>query len=152
MRVSPTSLEPFSGPLRELGAAVRASTLEPLLKELVKVRVSQINRCAYCLDMHTKDAVALGEDEQRLHVLAAWSEAPGFSDRERAALAWAEALTLLPKQGAPADLFARLQDVFDEAEIAALTAAVAEINAWNRLMVGVEAEAGRYVSRHSTSR
>jgi alkylhydroperoxidase family enzyme len=79
-------------------------------------------------------------------MLAAWRESPGFSERERAALAWAEALTLLPERGAPAELFAELEERFDEAEIVALTGAIAEINAWNRLMVGFEAPAGRYVS------
>jgi AhpD family alkylhydroperoxidase len=146
MRVAQKSLDPVRAPLQALGAAVRESTVEPLLLELVRTRVSQINRCAFCLDMHTKDALAQGEEPQRLHMLAAWREAPGYSDRERAALAWGEALTLLPEHGAPAELYAELQERFDEAELVALTGAVAEINAWNRLMVGFEAPAGRYVS------
>jgi AhpD family alkylhydroperoxidase len=147
MRVSSHSLEPVYTALRSLGAVVRGSELEPLLLELVKIRVSQLNGCAYCLDMHTKDARALGEDEQRLYLVSAWREAPGFSGRERAALAWAEALTLLPSRGAPPDeLFADLEEVFDEAEIVALTGAVAEINAWNRIVVGVKVPAGSYVS------
>lgn len=147
MRVSRESYQPLYAAMIGLGRANHGSTLEPLLLELVKLRVSQINRCAFCLDMHAKDARALGEDEQRLHLLAAWREAPGYDERERAALAWAEALTLLPEQGAPARLFAELQARFDEAEIVALTGAIAEINAWNRLMVGFEVEAGNYVSR-----
>lgn len=147
MRVDRESYQPLYEAMIGLGRANHGSTLEPLLLELVKLRVSQINRCAFCLDMHAKDALALDEDEQRLHLLAAWREAPGYSDRERAALAWAEALTLLPEQGAPAQLFAELQARFDEAEIVALTGAIAEINAWNRLMVGFEVEAGGYVSR-----
>jgi AhpD family alkylhydroperoxidase len=90
-----------------LEKVVESSTLEPLLVELVKQRASQINGCAYCLDMHTKDAVAIGEDEQRLHLLAVWREAPFYTPRERAVLAWTEALTLLPETGAPDDVYAR---------------------------------------------
>ena len=93
----------------QLEGAVRRSELEPLLLELVKLRSSQLNGCAYCLDMHSKDARARGEDEQRLHVLAAWREAPFYSPRERAALGWCEALTLLPQTGAPDEVYAELE-------------------------------------------
>jgi AhpD family alkylhydroperoxidase len=130
-------------------AAVRRSGLEPLLCELVKLRASQINGCAYCLDMHSKDARALGEDEQRLHVLAAWREAPFYSARERAALAWCEALTLLPQTGAPDDVYAELEAHFSPEEIAALTFAVVAINGWNRLAVGLRSPVGEYVSPHA---
>ncbi len=92
-----------------LGGSVRASGLEPLLLELVKLRASRINGCAYCPEMHSKDARGRGEDEQRLHVLAAWHEAPFYSARERAALAWCEALTLLPQTAAPDELFAEVK-------------------------------------------
>ena len=91
--------------MRGLGRVVESSTLEPLLLELVKVRASQINGCAHCLDMHAKDARAIGEDKQRLHLVAVWREAPSFTPRERAALAWTEALTLLPETGAPDDVY-----------------------------------------------
>jgi AhpD family alkylhydroperoxidase len=131
-----------------LEAAVRRSGLEPLLLELVKLRASQLNGCAYCLDMHSKDARALGEDEQRLHVLAAWREAPLYSARERAALAWCEALTLLPQSGAPDEVYAQVQAQFSPEEIAALTFQIVAINGWNRLAVGLRSAVGDYVSPH----
>jgi AhpD family alkylhydroperoxidase len=129
-----------------LEAAVRHVGLEPLLLELVKLRASQLNGCGYCLDMHAKDARARGEDEQRLHVLAAWREAPFYSPRERAALAWCETLTLLPQNGAPDDVFAEVEAVFSPEEIAALTFQVVAINGWNRLAVGLRTPVGDYVS------
>lgn len=129
-----------------LEAATRRSSLEPALVELVKMRASQLNGCAYCLDMHSKDARARGENEQRLHVLAAWREAPFYSDRERAALAWCEALTLLPQTGAPDDVYAEVQAHFSAPEIAALTFQIVAINGWNRLAVGLRAPVGDYVS------
>ncbi len=134
-----------------LEAAVRDSSLEPLLLELVKLRASQLNGCAYCLDMHSKDARALGEDEQRLHVLAGWHEAPFYSPRERAALAWCEALTLLPQTGAPDDVYRQLESEFAPEEIAALTFAIVAINGWNRLAVGLRRPVGDYVSPHGTA-
>src|SRR5438067_9418100 len=93
-----------------LGQYVRQSGLEPALRELVKVRASQINGCAYCLDMHTKDARAHGETEQRLYGLSAWRETPYYSDRERAALEWTEALTLIAGKGVPDELYARMKE------------------------------------------
>ncbi len=135
-----------------LERAVHHSTLEPALLELVKTRASQINGCAHCLDMHTKDARARGEREQRLHVLAAWREAPFYSDRERAALAWCEALTRLPETGAPDDDYLALTEQFSEEEIAALTYAIVAINGWNRLAVGLRAPVGDYVSPHAMAR
>jgi len=129
-----------------LQEAVDASGLEPELLELVKMRASQLNGCAYCLDMHSKDARARGESEQRLHVLAAWREAPFYSERERAALAWCEALTLLSQTGAPDDVYAQAREQFDEQELVALTLAIVAINGWNRFAVGFRAEVGRYVS------
>jgi len=129
-----------------LERAVRASALEPLLLELVKLRASQLNGCAYCLDMHSKDARALGEDEQRLHVLAAWREAPFYSRRERAALGWCEALTLLPQTGAPDDVYAELEAQFSPEEITALSFVIVAINGWNRLAVGLRSPVGDYAS------
>ncbi|MEZ5073923.1 MAG: carboxymuconolactone decarboxylase family protein [Solirubrobacterales bacterium] len=132
-----------------LERAVHESSLEPELLELVRQRASQINGCAYCLDMHSKDARARGEDEQRLHVLAAWREAPFYSERERAALAWCESLTRLPETGAPDADYAPLVELFSEEEIAALTYAIVAINGWNRLAVGFRSPVGDYVSPHA---
>lgn len=141
----PAALKAMMG----LEVAFHESTLEPELIELVKLRASQINGCAYCLDMHSKDARARGEEEQRLHVLAAWREAPLYSDRERAALAWCEALTRLPETGAPDADYAPLAELFSDEEIAALTYAIVAINGWNRLAVGLRAPVGDYVSPHA---
>ncbi|MGZ4419236.1 MAG: carboxymuconolactone decarboxylase family protein, partial [Gaiellaceae bacterium] len=122
-RVLPEAVQAMSG----LEQVVHDSTLEPELLELVKMRASQLNGCAFCLDMHSKDALARGESEQRLHVLAAWRDAPVYGDRERAALAWCEALTLLPESGAPDDVYAEVSARFDEREIVALTLAIVAI-------------------------
>ena len=121
----------------------REDGVDKPLMELVKIRVSQINGCAYCLDMHTKDARALGETEQRIYALSAWRETPFFSDRERAALAWAEANTLLP-QGVSQQLFEVVREQFSEAQLANLTLAIATINAWNRLAIAARAVPGLY--------
>ncbi|HET8571614.1 MAG TPA: carboxymuconolactone decarboxylase family protein [Candidatus Limnocylindria bacterium] len=129
-----------------LETVVHHSTLEPKLRELVKLRASQLNGCAFCVDMHTKDALAIGEDQQRLNMVAVWREAPDFSSRERAALAWTEALTLLPQTGAPADDYDWMASEFDAAEQVALTLAIIAINGWNRLSVGFRRPAGEYVS------
>ncbi|MBF6604610.1 MAG: carboxymuconolactone decarboxylase family protein [Chloroflexi bacterium] len=137
------------GAMSGLEQVVESSTLEPLLLELVKVRASQINGCAYCLDMHTKDARAIGEDEQRLHLVTVWREAPFFTPRERAALAWTETLTLLPETGAPDEVYEAMAAAFDPAEQVALTLAIVAINGWNRLAVGFRRPVGSYVShRH----
>jgi AhpD family alkylhydroperoxidase len=131
-----------------LQRAVDAAGLEPLLLELVKMRASQINGCAYCLDMHSKDARALGESEQRLHLLAAWREAPCYDSREQAALAWCEDLTLISKQGAPDAVYEKLEQTFSPEEIAALTLAIVAINGWNRLAISMRSPVGAYVSPH----
>jgi AhpD family alkylhydroperoxidase len=131
-----------------LQRAVDAAGLDPLLLELVKMRASQINGCAYCLDMHSKDARALGESEQRLHLVAAWREAPCYDSRERAALAWCEDLTLISKQGAPDAVYQKLEQTFSPEEIVALTLAIVAINGWNRLAISMRAPAGAYVSPH----
>jgi AhpD family alkylhydroperoxidase len=110
------------------------------------MRTSQLNGCAFCLDMHSKDARARGEGEQRLHLLNAWREAPFYSARERAALAWCEALTLLPQSGAPDEVYEQVARQFDEQEIVALTLAIVAINGWNRFAVGLRSPVGDYVS------
>ena len=127
-----------------LGKAVEAGGLERSLLELVKVRASQINGCAYCLDMHTKDARALGETEQRLYALNAWHETPFFSDRERAALEWTETITRVADTHVPDDVYERVRQHFDERELVALTLAAVAINAWNRLAITFRAPAGTY--------
>ncbi len=118
---------------------VSGSGLEKSLMELVKMRASQINGCAFCLDMHSRDARKHGETEQRLYVLPAWRESPLFSPRERAALAWTEALTLIAQTHAPDDVYEELRSQFSEAEIAKLSLLVVTINGWNRLAIGMRA-------------
>jgi AhpD family alkylhydroperoxidase len=125
-------------------AHIRASKLESKLLHLVKMRASQINGCAFCLDMHSKDARADGESEQRLYSLDAWQEAPYYSDCERAALEWTEAVTTLSNGHAPDSVYEKLRVHFREDEIAALTLSIAMINAWNRLNVAFRTEAGGY--------
>lgn len=126
---------------------VEESGLERSLLELVKTRVSQINGCAYCLDMHTKDARAAGETEQRLYVLNAWREAPFYTDRERAALAWAEVVTNISQTHAPDEEYEAVRAHFDEAELVKLTLAVIAINGWNRLSIAFRTEPGTYQPR-----
>lgn len=135
----------------ELEKAIHGSTLEPEVIELVKLRASQLNGCAYCLDMHSKDAEAMGMSTQQLHLVAAWEEAPVYSPRERAALAWCESLTLLPDTGAPDDVYEDVAAVFSEEEVAALTFAIVAINGWNRLAVGLRSPVGDYVSTRTHS-
>jgi AhpD family alkylhydroperoxidase len=131
---------------------VNTSSLPPTLLELVKIRASQINACAYCLDMHTKDARANGETEQRLYALNAWRETPFFNDRERAALAWTESLTLLHEGHVPDDAFAEVRQHFTEKEIVNLSLAIVAINSWNRLMVAFRAVPGHYRPAPRTNR
>lgn len=127
-----------------LGAVVRRSGLEAGLLELVKIRASQINGCGYCLDMHTKDARANGETEQRIHLLPAWREALVYTERERAALAWTEAVTRLEHQEVPDSVYDAARAEFTEEELVALTLAVVHINGWNRLSIAFRREAGDY--------
>ena len=115
---------------------ITASGLDPRLIELVKIRASQINGCAYCIHMHTKDARAHGETEERIYLLDAWRESPLYSDKERAALAWTEALTLIRDTHAPDDVYEGLRQQFNEAEIANLTVLIGLINTWNRIAIG----------------
>ncbi|WP_445680367.1 carboxymuconolactone decarboxylase family protein [Radicibacter daui] len=119
--------------------AVTNSGLEKSLIELVKMRASQINGCAFCLDMHSKDARANGETEARLYLLNAWHESPLYSDRERAALAWCEALTLVAETHAPDAAYEQLAAQFTEAEQVKLTMLIGAINSWNRLAIGMRA-------------
>ena len=123
------------------------ATLERPLLELVKIRASQINGCAYCLDMHTKDARLAGETEQRIYALNAWRETPFFTDRERAALEWTEAVTRVADTHVPDEIHQRVAAQFGEAELVALTFAVVVINSWNRLAVSFRAPAGSYQPR-----
>ena len=119
-------------------------SLEPALVHLVKLRASQVNGCAYCLDMHWKDLRALGESEQRLYSLDAWRECPCYSDRERAALAWTEAVTLVADGQVPDAVYDEVRAVLQEKELADLTLAVATINAWNRLAISFRSVPGEY--------
>jgi AhpD family alkylhydroperoxidase len=123
---------------------VDASGLERPLRELVKIRASQINGCAYCIDMHTQDARAFGETEQRIYGLSAWRETPFFSDRERAALEWTETVTRVGDTHVPDDVYQQVRGHFTEEELVALTFAVIAINGWNRLAVSFRTPAGSY--------
>jgi len=116
--------------------ALEKSGLELSLLELVRLRASQINSCAFCMNMHANDARQAGETEQRLQTLCAWRETPFFTPRERAALAWTESLTQLAQQGAPQNEFEALREQFTDKEIVDLTLAISTINAWNRFGVG----------------
>ena len=140
-KVFPAAVKAMSG----LEAAVHESTLEPELLELVKLRASQLNGCGYCVDMHTKDAEAIAVVAQRLHLVVVWREAPVYYERERAALAWCEALTLLPQTAAPDDVYAEVEKTFSPEEVVALTLAIVTINGWNRFAVGLRSRVGSYV-------
>jgi AhpD family alkylhydroperoxidase len=130
--------------MQALESAVRGSGLDLTIFELVKTRASQINGCAFCIDMHTKDARANGETEQRLYALSAWRETPFFTNRERAALEYTEAVTRVGDTHVPDDVYARVAALFDEDEMVALTFAVVVINAWNRLAISFRVPPGSY--------
>ncbi len=132
------------GAMRALESVVRQGTLEGSLLELVRMRVSQMNGCAYCIDMHSKDARAAGETEQRLYALSAWRETPFFSGRERAALDWAETLTLIANEDVSDELFSKVRGAFSEEELVGLTLAVVAINGWNRFAIAFRATPGSY--------
>ena len=134
--------------MRELETYVQQSGLEPSLLELVKTRTSQINGCAYCIDMHTKDARARGECEQRLYALNAWEETPFFTERERAALAWTEAVTEVAKDHVPDEMYALVRQQFTEKELVDLTMAIIAINGWNRLSISFRTVPGTYQPAH----
>jgi AhpD family alkylhydroperoxidase len=139
-RISPQLLKP----LFALGAQIEASGLEHSLLELVKMRASQLNGCAYCLDMHSKDARAEGETEQRLYLLDAWRETALYWERERAALAWTEAVTLVAEGHVADDVYTEVSSHFTEQELVALTLAISAVNSWNRLNIAFRMEAGSY--------
>jgi len=138
-RIDYAKLQSLIGPttaaLISISTAVRQSGLDPKLVELVKIRASQINGCAFCLNMHVVEAREGGESDARMHVLAAWHESPAFTARERAALAWTEALTRIERSHVPDAVFAEASAEFDETELAQLTSAIIAINSWNRIAV-----------------
>ena len=136
MKVGPAAYKAMAG----LQAYVDQSGLERSLLELVKIRASQINGCAFCLVMHTNEARKQGESDDRMHLLNAWREAPVFSARERAALAWTEALTLISETQAPDDVYEEARRQFSEKELVDLTAAAVAINSWNRLAIAFRAQ------------
>jgi len=140
MRVAPDAFRAMRG----LEEYLHRCGLEERLLHLIKLRASQINGCAYCLDMHWKDLRAIGETEQRMYSLDAWEESPYYSDRERAALAWTEAVTRVSEGQVPDEVYQRVRKHFSEKELADLTVAVATINAWNRLSIAGRATPGTY--------
>ena len=137
--------------LLNIEKVIRSSGLDPSLLELVKTRASQLNGCAYCIDMHTKDARAAGETEQRLYALSAWRETPFFTSRERAALGWTETLTNIQQGHAPDEEYERARKEFDESELVKLTLAITQINAWNRIAIAFRVEPGTYQSAAHTT-
>ena len=139
-KAAPEAMEAIS----HLHAYVRNCGLDHKLLELVKLRASQINGCAWCMDMHSKELRAAGEDEQRLHLLIAWRECPFYTERERAALAWTEALTLLAQGNVPDDVFALARAQFSEQDLVKLTVAIVAINGANRINVAFRAVPGSY--------
>lgn len=130
--------------LLKLEGYVKKSGLDHTLLELIKIRASQINGCAFCLDMHTKDARAMGETEQRLYMLNAWREAPFYTEAERAAIALTEAVTKISKAGVPQELYEHVRKHFDEAQFANLIMAINAINCWNRIAISTGMVPGDY--------
>jgi len=139
-RLNPYQVAPDTiNTLRTLEAQVQDSSLEQSLIELVNIRASQINGCAFCINMHTQDARKQGETEQRLYLLNAWRESPVYTDRERAALAWTEAVTLVSETHVPDEVYDEVRRQFSEQETVNLTMLVATINAWNRIAISFRA-------------
>lgn len=138
--------------LSKLDSYAKSSGLEPDLLELVKLRASQINGCAYCIDMHAKDARSHGESEQRLYAVSAWRETPFYSERERAALAWTEAVTMISKDQVPDEVYDRARDYFSEKELVDLTLAIIVINGWNRLAISFRTPPGSYQPDHPAAK
>lgn len=143
-RINLTRNPKFLQPLFAVQAAIHGGGLEEKLLNLVMMRASQINGCAYCLDMHSKDARAIGETEQRLYSLDAWRETPFYNERERAALEWTEAVTLVSTTHVPDEAYEAVRAQFSEDEIKTLTLAIAMINTWNRLNVAFRTVPGDY--------
>jgi AhpD family alkylhydroperoxidase len=135
-RLAPGAFEAVRG----VETYIRRCGLEQSLIELVDMRASQINGCAFCLDMHSKDARRNGETEQRLYLLSGWRDSPLYTDRERAALAWTEALTLVAETHAPDDVYDQVRAQFGEAELVNLTTLIGLINLWNRMMIGFRSQ------------
>ncbi len=134
--------------MKGLASYLAKCSLEPALRELVKLRASQLNGCAYCVDMHSIDARAGGETEQRLYALPVWQETPFFNERERAALLWTEALTLIAPDRVPDAVFEQVRPHFTDEELADLTCAIATINAWNRFAISFRDVPGHYTPSH----
>lgn len=139
-KVQPEALQT----LLKLEGYVRKSGIDPKLCELIKIRASQINGCAYCLDMHTKDARAMGETEQRLYMLSAWREAPFYTEAERAAIALTEAVTRISDAGVPQELYEQVRKHFDEGQFVNLIMAINAINCWNRMAISTSMIPGEY--------
>ncbi len=148
LKAAPGVYEALMGLQKQL----ERSGLDERLIDLVCLRVSQVNGCAFCVDMHWKDLRSLGEDEQRLYMLDVWREWGGYSERERAALEWAEAVTRLEHGEVPDEFYRQAREQFSEAELANLTLAVATINSWNRLNIAFRKEAGKYQPRRAAAR
>src|SRR5574339_22436 len=138
--------------LRQLEHYLKQAGLDPDLMELVKLRASQINGCAYCIDMHTKDARSHGESEQRLYGVSAWRETPFYTGRERAALAWAEAVTKVNEDQVPDEIYDQVKKHFTEKELVDLTLALIAINSWNRLAISFRTPPGSYQPNHPVSK
>lgn len=132
--------------MRELGECVKKSGIEIEILDFVKIRASQLNSCAFCLDMHIKDAIARGENQQRIDLLPVWREVAIYTKRERAALAWTESVTKLDPEHVPQELYDVVKEQFTEKELIYLTLAIIEINSWNRLNISFRLEAGKYIS------
>ena len=147
-KIAPEGVEGLS----KLESYVRKSGLEHSLLELVKLRASQLNGCAYCIDMHTKDARTNGESEQRLYGVSAWHEAPFYSERERTALAWTEAVTLINQDHVPDEIYAEARKHFSEKELVDLTLGIIAINSWNRLAISFRTQAGSYQPDHPAAK
>jgi AhpD family alkylhydroperoxidase len=130
-----------------LEACITNCGVEPMLLHLVKLRSSQVNGCAYCIDMHAKDLRAGGETEERIYGLNAWHESPFYSDRERAALQWTETVTKIADTHAPDDIYEAVRPHFSEKELVDLTWTIATINAWNRMAISIRAQPGKYIPR-----
>ena len=140
VKLAPTGIQA----MYRLSKYVEDSGLEHSLIELVKIRASQINGCAYCIDMHTKDARAQGETEQRIYLLDAWRETPFYTERERAALAWTESVTLISQGQISDEEYAAAREHFSEEELVNLTMAIIAINGWNRMAISFRAVPGKY--------
>ncbi len=147
LRIDYSRAEPEAAkPLYSIASYLRKSRIELGIRDLVYIRVSQINGCAFCLDMHVQDARAHGEGEQRISCISIWRDAPFFTDREKMALEIAEALTLVSERNFSDSLYSRAREIFDEHEFVALVMAVNVINSWNRLMISCGGTAGMYVN------